>query len=117
MCFLFLHSFRAKFIPLEGKASLKRLGEEQRRLLEWEPGALGEPQHAQGSPSRGSQDGACADLTKELVFIVVSASLASEKGMSTNKILILWAGESSSQTPMSSQVWPSCSDMDTQQLP
>lgn len=44
------------------------------------------------------------------------APLASEKGVSTNETPILCIRESSSQTPMSSQVWPSCSEMDTAAL-
>lgn len=83
----------------------------QRRLLDWEPGALGEPQHKEGGPSRGSRDGARAHLTKEQVFIVMSAPFASEKGVSTNKTQILCVRESSSQIPMSSHSGPTFQEM------
>lgn len=85
----------------------------QRRLLDWEPGAPGEPQHKEGGPSRGSRDGARAHLTKEQVFIVMSAPFASEKGVSTNKTQILCVRESSSQIPMSSHSGPTFQEMNT----
>lgn len=47
----------------------------QRRLLDWEPGALG----VGGGPEGGSEDGACADSTKERVLC------SAEEGVSTNK--------------------------------
>ena len=46
----------------------------QRRLLDWEPGALGV-----GAPQGGSEDGAGADSTKERVLC------SAEEGVSTNK--------------------------------
>lgn len=88
----------------------------QRRLLDWEPGALGELQHKEGGPYGGSQDGACADLTKEHVFIIMSTPFASEKGVSTNKTQILCVRERSSQIPMSSQSGPVFQEMNTYPL-
>lgn len=88
----------------------------QRRLLDWEPEALGELQRKEGGPSGGSQDGACADLTKEHVFIVTSAPFSSEKGVSTNKTQILCVRERSSQIPMSSQYGSVFQEMNTYPL-
>lgn len=57
----------------------------QRRLLDWEPGALGELQPKEGSPSGGSEDTACTDSTKGCVSIVAPAPFTSDKSVSTNK--------------------------------
>lgn len=87
--FSFLHSFRAKFIPLEGKAYLGGVEvvkePTQRRLPDWEPGALGELQQREDRPSGGSKDGVPSDLTKGRVFIRADAPFIAEKGVSTNK--------------------------------
>lgn len=81
----FPHSFRAKFIPLEGKAYLVEKEPTQRRLLDWEPGALGELQKREDSSSAGSENGAGAGLTKGHVFRGADVPFISEKGVSTNK--------------------------------
>jgi len=64
---------------MRGNGILGEVGVEkeltQRRLLDWEPGALGVGRAPQG----GSEDGACADLTKERVLC------SAEEGVSMNK--------------------------------
>lgn len=68
----FLHSFRAKFISLEGKAHLGKRGWKESShswSVDWEPGALQGLQHMEGSPSGGSEDGAHADLTGGPIFM------------------------------------------------